>query len=161
MAPSFINNALTKIQNIPDKRGKVATALKATGLIAKGVGAFVPLAGMVGGALSVGATLLESPPPSALDVQKLEDCSSTLTDPSAIAVLQKQIEEMNLRIENPGPDVRTDSDKVKEDLMDILKEMKSETAKHESEIARIQDVVNLSFIIVVDLKYKVIIILIN
>ena len=79
-----------------------------------------------------------------------------------MAVLEKQIEEMNLRIENPGPDVRTDSDKVKEDLMDILKEIKVENdAKYESEIARIQDVVNLSFIIVVDLKYKVLIILIN
>ena len=78
-----------------------------------------------------------------------------------MAVLEKQIEEMNLRIENPGPDVRTDSDKVQEDLMSILKEMKVENAKYESEIARIQDVVNLSFIIVVDLKYKVLIILIN
>ena len=108
MAPSFIKKALTKIQNIPDKRGKVATALNATALIAKGVGAFVPLAGMVGSALSVGATMLESPP-----------------------------------------------DEVQEDLMNILKEMKVENAKYESEIAKIQDVVNLSFRIVVDLKYKV------
>ena len=155
MAPSFIKKAVKKIQNIPDKRGKVATALKATALIAKGVGTFVPLAGMVGSALSVGATMLESPPPSALDLQKLEDVSSTLTDPSVLAVLQKQIEDMNLRIENPGPDVRTDSDKVQEDLMNILKEMKVENAKYESEIARIHEVVNLSFQIVVDIKYKV------
>ena len=152
----FIQKALTKIQNIPDKRGKVATVMKGTALIAKGVSTFIPLAGMVGSALSVGATMLESPPPSELDVQKLEDFSSTMTDPSVVAVLQKQIEELNLRIKNPGPDVRTDSDKVQEDLMDILKEMKVENdAKYETEIARIQDVVNLSFLIVVDLKYKV------
>ena len=155
MAPTFIKKALTKIQNIPDKRGKEVTALKATGMIAEGVGAFGPLAGMVGSALSVGATMLESAPPSKLAVQELEDFSSKVTDPSVLAVLKKQIEEMNLRIENPGPDVRTDSDKVQEDLMEILKEAKIDNAKYESEIARIQDVVNLSFRIVLDLKYKV------
>ena len=85
----FIKKAQNKIQNIPDKRGKVAKAMKATGLIAKGVGTFIPLTGMVGSALSVGATMLESPPPSELDVQRLEDFSSTLTDPSVVTVLRK------------------------------------------------------------------------
>lgn len=112
-APSFIKKALTKVQNIPDKRGKVAIAMKATSHIATGLGKLgvCPLAGMVGCALSAGATILEYSGQSELD-------------------------------------------KVQENLMRTLKEMQVENAKYDSEIARIQDVVNLSFLIAVDLKYK-------
>ena len=77
----------------------------------------------IGSALSVGAAMIESPSPSA--------------------------------IENPGPDVRTDSVKVQEDLRDILKEVKEENAKHREEIARMQDVVYRTVFFALIMKYKV------
>ena len=121
MDQSFIEKALTKIQSIPDKRGKLVTACRGIISISKIAGP--PMSEYIGSALSLGAAIIKSPSPSA--------------------------------IEKPGPGVRTDSVKVQEDLRDILKEVKEENAKHNEEIARMQDVVYRTLFFALIMKYKV------
>ena len=112
-------------------------ACSVTGGIAKGLGNFVPGFGILGGALSLGSKLL-NPMASRNDLERA-----------------KGEHERNTSGTGSG-EVREDMEKVKAEVKVLIKEVQQFSQSVGQEIKDMKDVVNCTFDIVVDTRYKVV-----
>ena len=112
-------------------------ACSVTGGIAKGLGNFVPGFGILGGALSLGSKLL-NPKASQNDLKRA-----------------KEEHERNSSGTGSG-EVREDMEEVKAEVKVLIKEVQQFSQSVGQEIKDMKDVVNRTFDIVVDTRYKVV-----
>ena len=123
------------------------------------MGSFVPGAGILGGAMALGASLL-NPEPSIEDLQKdLQDIKEQLSDDSLsralVRALQKEKSELEERIENPVGELKTSFDEVKTEMRKIFKSIEEENLALSEDISRMKDVISQTFLLVADVKYRV------
>ena len=123
------------------------------------MGSFVPGAGILGGAMALGASLL-NPEPSMEDLQKdLQDIKEQLSDDSLsralVRALQKETRELEERIENPVGELKTSFDEVKTEMRKIFKSIEEDNLALSEDISQLKDVISQTFLLVADIKYKV------
>ena len=134
-------------------------ALAVSSTIVNGLGTFLPGVGVIGGALSFGATLL-NPEPSLKDLQKqLRDIQATLSDgalsKTIMMVLQKEQKEVEGRIENPPGEIRDDFDEVISDMKHAYKLVGQSNSALSGDMARMKDKLDQAFTVVTETRYKV------
>ena len=154
-AIKFIEDNLERLRDKP-WASKLGTVLSETGKLVAAAGNFIPGLGLVGGALSLGATLLD-PPPSRQDIDELKKSLETLAEDNSVvrATITRTIEEMEERINSQQSEVRTDLGKVQSDIMKVLENVKTLNAEMSSEMEEIKSITVQTFHLVVNLKYKV------
>ena len=138
---------------------RLGLVLSETGKLVSAAGNFVPGLGLVGGALSLGATLID-PPPSLQDIQTLKKSLETIAVDNSVvrAAITKSIEDMEERMNSQESEVRKDLGKVQSDMMKMLENVKTLNSEMSSEMEEIKGIAVQTFQLVVNLKYKVAII---
>ena len=152
---------VTKIRKHPIA-GPLGTALKVSSQIVKELGDFIPGAGIIGGALSIGAALLRPPAPSLTDLQEelrlvQEKLDAQGNGDALMRKLMKEKKEIREQIDgigNPEADaVRTRIEMV--EMKEILKRVGDSNEKMSGILNALQNEISQTFNMVTDLKYKV------
>ena len=130
-----VEAALAKVrgQTWSEPLGRACTV---TAGIASGLGTFVPGFGIVGGALSLGASLL-NPSATMNDVKRGKGENEANNSGTGSSEVKKDMEEVHAEVNELIKDIQRFSQSVDEEIKDI------------------KDVVNRTFDIVVDTRYKV------
>ena len=154
-ATKFIEDNLEKLRDKP-WASKLGLVLSETGKLVSAAGNFVPGLGLVGGALSLGATLID-PPPSLQDINQLKKSLDTIAEDNSAArtAITRSIEDMEERMNSQESEVRKDLGKVQSDMMKMLVNVKTLNAEMSSEMDQIKGIAVQTFHLVVNLKYKV------
>ena len=152
-ATSHIKDGLAKIQekSWAEPLGK---GLAVGAQIVDTMGSFVPGAGILGGAMALGASLL-NPEPSMEDLQKdLQEIKMQLDDDSLsralVRALQKEKRELEERIENPVGELKTSFDEVKTEMKMIVQSIEEENLALSEDISRMKDVISQTLLLVAD-----------
>jgi len=137
--------------------------LEVTGKIVTAIGTAVPGVGILGSALSMGATLL-NPEPTLKDLQKSmneikqELKSISETDEVLKAILEEglreEIKEMEKKIATPMSEIRSDLKMIHVEMLEVKKDIQDGNGQIAKELSKIKDTINQTFNIVVDEKYK-------
>ena len=149
---------LERLKNVKWK-GKLGTGLKVTAHVAEFL-SDVPGAGIIKAAASIGAELLD-PPVSLDDIKALqEELKDLQKDNSkkvelAKSLLSQQIEELQKKYDNPKPEVRTDFQNIKAELLEGLREIKRDNSACLSQLSDMTQLIKQVFGIVAQLNYKV------
>ena len=159
-AKTHVDETLEKIQRKPwaEPLGK---ALEVSSKIVKVVESFVPGAGVIGGALSFGATLL-NPAPSIEDLQnELKQVREALegsgfqNDVHMRALLREQ-EEIKQKISHPEAEIKGDFAEIKTNMKEIFKEVVGESDDKMAEVMlAMKDRIGRTFHLVADSRYRV------
>ena len=138
--------------------------LGVTGKIVTAVGKAVPGVGILGSALSMGATLL-NPEPTIKDLQKgmnemkQELKSITETDEDLKAILEEglreEIREMEKKIATPMSEIRSDLKMIHGEMLEVKKVVQDGNDQIAKELSQIKDKIMQTYNVVVDEKYKV------
>ena len=150
----FIEDNLEKLREKP-WASKLGLALSETGKLVSAAGNFIPGLGLVGGALSLGATLID-PPASLQDIKQLKKSLETISEDVTRATITRKIEDMEERINSQQSEVREDLGQVQSDMMKMMEKVKTLNAEISPEIAQIKGIAIQTFHLVVNLKYKVV-----
>ena len=158
-AKNYVDETLEKIQKKPwaEPLGKT---LEVTGKIVEGVGSFVPGAGVIGGALSFGATLL-NPTPSLKDlqndlkqVQEALEGSSSQSEVLMRALLREQAE-IKQKISHPEPEIKGNFEEVKSEMKENFKRVGESSDKMIGMMTALKDKISQTFHLVADSRYRV------
>ena len=129
-----------------------------SGKIVGAVDGFVPGAKYLGGALSFGATLLyPEPTPQELQEQ-LRDIKGTIEGTSnelVVQALEKLQLELEDKIANPVGEIKVEFAEVRADMKRIFSEVGESSRKMTEEMSKMRDLINQTFLIVVDTRFKV------
>ena len=167
MASSLVSKAKKAKDHVEEGLEKVRAkpwatplgkALQASGKVVGAVGGFVPGAKYLGGALSFGATLLyPEPTPQELQEQ-LREIKAALEGTSNELVLQalgKVQLELEDKIANPVGEIKVEFEEVRAEMRRIFKEVGESNNQMTEEMSRMRDLINQTFQIVVDTRFKV------
>ena len=167
MASSLVSKAKKAKDHVEEGLEKVRAkpwatplgkALQASGKVVGAVGGFVPGAKYLGGALSFGATLLyPEPTPQELQEQ-LREIKAALEGTSNELVLQalgKVQLELEDKIANPVGEIKVEFEEVRAEMGRIFKEVGESNNQMTEEMSRMRDLINQTFQIVVDTRFKV------
>ena len=138
--------------------GPLGKALHVSSEIVKELGDFIPGAGIIGGALSIGAALLR-PAPSIADLQEdlrlvQEKLDAKGNGDTLMRKLMKEKKEIQQRIANPEADaVRTELETV--EMKEILERVGDSNDKMSGVLIALQNEIGQTFNMVTDLKYRV------
>ena len=158
-----VNKSLEKVQkkSWAEPLGK---ALNVTGTIVSECGNFIPGAGIIGGALSFGSSLL-NPEPSLQDmIEQLDDLKIGLqtisTDNATVRALieesmKNEICKLEAKIVNPPLELRSDFEKIKSEMFDIMLDVQQHHDCIAREVTEIKDITSKTFNLVTDIRYKV------
>ena len=154
-----VNKSLKKVQEKPwaEPLGQV---LGVTGQIVETCGNFIPGAGLIGGALSFGASLL-NPEPTLEDLKKqMTQMENSLKDISADNkfmrdYVQNGMRKLQERIDNPPDEIRSDFEKVKLEMIEMMKGIREDNDSFADEILGMKDIISKTFDLVTDINYKV------
>jgi hypothetical protein len=157
-AMGHVSEGLEKVRAKPwaEPLGK---ALQVSGKIVGSCGNFVPGAGIIGGALSFGATLL-NPEPSLQDLQKdLKEIQTMLADGAQtnvmIKALQKEQKDIEDKINNPAGEIRADFEEVKGEMKSMFKKAGEFSDCIAGDMSKMKDKISQTFHVVADQRYKV------
>ena len=133
-------------------------ALEVSSKVVGAVEGFVPGANIIGGALAFGATLL-NPEPSMEDLQKeLRDIKATLEATNSRAItqaLEKAQLELEERIAHPVGEVKTEVGEITAEMKRVFVEIGKTHKTISDEISGVKDVINKTYMVVVDHRFKV------
>ena len=154
-----VNSSLKKVQEKPwaEPLGQV---LGVTGQIVETCGNFIPGAGLIGGALSFGASLL-NPEPTLEDLKKqMIQMENSLKDISADNqfmrnFVQNEMGKLQTRIDNPPDEIRSDFEEVKVEMLHMMKGIREDNESFADDIMEMKDIISKTFDLVTDIKYKV------
>ena len=147
---NFVQDGLEKVQAKP-WAGPLGKALDVTGNIVSTFGEVVPGLGLVGGALSFGATLL-NPDTSEEDARVFREELRKQADQNS-AVSQLILDKLH---DLEAKEVRADDmNSVHNEMMLVLKNIQQEMPKFSEGIRDIKDVVDITLDMVTDLRYRV------
>ena len=163
-------DAFKKVKNTVDKslekvRKKpwaepLGMTMNVTGKIVNACSNFIPGAGIIAGALSCGASLL-NPEPSLQELQKqLNEVTNVLKSVSmenttTRSVMEDHIKKIEDKMANPPSEIRTDFDKIQSEMLNMMENIQENNDYIAAEIAQIKDVTNRTFNLVTDIRYKV------
>ena len=146
-----VSRSLDKLKAQP-WASPLGTALSVTGGTLEVVGNFVPGVGILGGALAAGSTLLK---PSNEDLQKdIRAMHETLKNSQNESV-RKILEDNIANLEKQQSEIREDFAVIKEELGEVMSEIQTKSHNITEEISSIKDIINLTFGLVTDIRYKV------
>ena len=160
---AYCSESLDKIRS-SEWSAPVACALNVTGNIVVGLGSFVPGIGILGGALKLGANVL-NPQPKLSDLRKhekslrgdLDKLRSKSVSPFAIEHLSKDLQTVQDSIENfsnTQSELVEDFKRLKLDVSDQFKVISAEMKSLENDIKDLKDIVTATFELIVDVRYK-------
>ena len=156
-AKDHVEEGLEKVRAKPWAT-PLGKALQVSGKIVGAVDGFVPGAKYLGGALSFGATLLyPEPTPQELQEQ-LRDIKATIEGSSnefMIQALEKAQLELEEKIANPVGEIKVEFAEVRADMKRIFNEVSESSRKMTEEMSKMKDLINKTFHIVVDCRFKV------
>ena len=144
--------SLERLQKI-DWKGKLGTELSVTARIAEFL-SDVPGAGIIKAAASHGAELLD-PPVSLDEIKALQEVLRGQRDELAKSLLSQQIEDMQKKYDNPKPEVRTDFQNIKGEMMEGWRKIKRDNIASLSHLSDKTQQIKQVFGIVSQLNYKV------
>ena len=150
-------------ENLENIRSKtwaepVGKVLTESGKVMKACGNFVPGASIIGGALAFGGSVLNPEVSSQDMMKKLNEIQETINSCNFDVVkeaLRKEECALKEKITNPPPEVRSDFDQVQKDMKKFLAIVQEENANFATEMNEIKDVVNKTYGLVIDLRYKI------
>jgi len=155
-AKDHVEEGLEKVRAKPWAT-PLGKALQVSGKIVGAVDGFVPGAKYLGGALSFGATLLyPEPTPQELQEQ-LRDIKATIEGTSnefVIQALEKAQLELEEKIANPVGEIKVEFAEVRADMKRIFSEVGESSRKMTEEMSKMRDLINQTFHIVVDTRFK-------
>ena len=158
-AKTHVDVTLEKIQKKPwaEPLGK---ALEVSSKIVKGAESFVPGAGVIGGALSFGATLL-NPTPSLKDLQnelqQVQDAlqkSGSQNEVMMRALLREQAD-IKQRILHPEAEIKSNFKEIKGEMKEVLKMVYETSVKMAGTVGPMKDRISQTFHLVADSRYRV------
>ena len=158
-----VDDSLTKLRS--KKWSKpLGKTLNITGQICDQIGKVVPGVGIIGGALSLGSTLL-NPEPSLGDLQKslneIKNELKSISEPDAElrAILEEgvleEIRELERKIALPMSEIRSDLTLIHGEMSEVKKVLQEASNMIAEELSEIKDLIKQTFAIVTDVKYKV------
>ena len=153
-----VSETLESIQQRP-WAAPLGKTLQFSAKIVKELGDFVPGAGIIGGALCFGATLL-NPGPSREDLQtQLKVTQANLdqkgNSDAVMRMLIQQKKDIKYKMDNPVSEIKTDIDTVRNDMKDMFKKVGDSCDKFKGDISVIKDRIGQTFLLVADARYKV------
>ena len=160
MASSLLSSGREGLEKVRAKpwASPLGKALEVSSKVVGAVEGFVPGANIIGGALAFGATLL-NPEPSMADLQKdLGDIKALLKGTNSRAAqqgLEKVQLELEEKIAHPIGEVKVAFQDLRGDLKGILVEIRESYKKNSNLISGIRDVINKTYLVVVDTRFKV------
>ena len=158
-AKTHVDDTLEKIRKKPwaEPLGKT---LEVSSKIVEGVGSFVPGAGVIGGALSFGATLL-NPAPSLKDLQRdLEQVQVALEGSSSqsevlMRALLREQAEIKQKILHPEAEIKNDFEEIKSEMKVIFRKIGESSGKMTGTMTILKDQISQTFHLVADSRYRV------
>ena len=152
-----VDEGLAKVRAKPwaEPLGK---ALVTTSSIVDALGNFVPGLGVIGGALSFGATVLNPvPSPQELmkEMQEIKQIMEGTQGRTAKMALQKTHDNIEGRIKNPEGEIRGDLEEVKDDLKRVFAMVAESTGEMSTFMAKMEDKISKTYSLVVDHRYRV------
>ena len=156
-AKNHVDESLEKVRAKP-WASPLGKALEVSSKVVGAVEGFVPGANIIGGALAFGATIL-NPEPSMEDLQKeLRDIKGILKGTNSRAA-QQALEKVQLELEekitHPIGEVKIQFQDLRGDMKGILVEIRESNKNNSDLISGIRDVINKTFLVVVDTRFKV------
>ena len=148
---------LEKLEKV-NWKGKLGTGLKVTANVA-GFLSDVPGAGIIKTAASLGAKLLD-PPVTLEDIKALqEELRELQIDNSrkvdrAKSFLSQEIRELQKKYDNPGPEVRTDFQNLKDEMWEEMKAIQKDNTACLSQLSDMTQLIKQVFGMVTQLNYK-------
>ena len=122
----------------------------------------VPGTALLGGALGLGASLLnpDTEPATISDLQEdlaeIKQLLKESTQPKTIAkALQMQQKELQRLIDNPVGELQNNFEEIKLEMKNILKNIKEQNSGISDEISTMKDMVSQTYLLVADIKYQV------
>ena len=156
-AKNFVEESLEKVRS-KSWAEPLGKALQVSGKIVGAVEGFVPGANIIGGALSFGATLL-NPEPSIEDLQKeLRDIKEEIRrsgSQAAVRALEREQHDLEYKIAHPPDEIKKEFDEVKIAMKKMVKEVEHTNDGMTEQMTRMKDLICRTFEIVVDIRYKV------
>ena len=138
------NNDNTQLQK------RLGTALHATGGIVGFVGGMLPGSGLLSAGLQMGGTILKKRAEKT-EAKKLDDTIASLSEDQTD--LKERL--LELRKEFKEKEMKTDWEAIQQDLMLIIEEVKLSHSKTTSELSTLTSLVEKTFDLVVELRFKV------
>ena len=124
------------------------------------VGDFIPGAGLIGGALSLGSSLL-NPEPTLEDLKKqMTELQNGLkgiaADNQAMRnLIENEMQNLQGRINNPPNEVRSDFEEVKSEILEMMRGIREDNDTFADEIIGMKNLISKAFDLVTDINYKV------
>ena len=152
-----VDEGLEKVRAKPwaEPLGK---ALVTTSSIVDALGNFVPGLGVIGGALSFGATVLNPvPTPQELmkEIQEIKKMMEGTQGSTAKMALQKTHDDIEGRIRNPAGEMKDDLEEVKNDLKRVFAMVQESSTEMTGFMAKMEDKVSKTYGLVSDHRYRV------
>ena len=151
---SYVKEAVSKIRS-KTWAEPVGKAMMATSSILECFN-WVPGIGIVGGALKMGSSLL-NPALSLEDLSKqVKEIETHMNGSTGYVkdLLKKQIQEIEVQMENPQPELLDDFDIVRDEIQSSAITMSKDMTKIESDLSDVKNIVRQTYNIVVDSRYK-------
>jgi len=138
--------------------------LKVTGKVVSECGNFIPGAGIIGGALSFGSSLL-NPEPSLEDLKKqLDDLKvgiQTISIDNATVrkfmekSMRNEISTLEAKISNPPLELRSDFEEIKSEMVHMMLNVQENHDCITKEVTEIKAITSKTLNLVTDIRYKV------
>ena len=153
-----VREGLDKIREKPwaEPLGKaLATGAK----IVTRMDGLVPGIALLGGAMAMGASLL-NPEPSVTDLHKeLKEINQLLQDKSLLKATKRaymtQQKKLQTLIENPIGEVQSNFNEIKNEMKNILKYIEEQNMALSDEITTMKDMIGQTYLMIADVKYQV------
>ena len=153
-----VQEGLDKIREKPwaEPLGKaLATGAK----IVTRMDGLVPGIALLGGAMAMGASLL-NPEPSVTDLHKeLKEINQLLQDKSLLKATKRaymtQQKKLQTLIENPIGEVQSNFNEIKNEMKNILKYIEEQNMALSDEITTMKDMIGQTYLMIADVKYQV------
>ena len=132
---------------------RLGTALDVTGGIVGVVGGMLPGSGLVSAGLQMGGTILKkrAEKAEAKIAKKLDDTIASLSEDQTF--LRDELLELRKNVKER--EMKTDWEAIQQDLMGIIEEVKISHSKTTSELSTLTSLVEKTFDLVVELRFKV------
>ena len=135
----------------------VGVALGATASICNGMGnSGIPVVGIVGGGLKMGASLL-NPNASLADIKRVEKAIKENMDEEFEHLkdgIDTNFRKLNEKIENFQPEIRQDLDEIKKEVRESVMHIALEMDNIKKELSDIKSIVNHTYRLVRDVRYR-------
>ena len=152
---SFVKDGIDKVRQ-KQWAEPLGVAMGVTASICNGLGSFVPGLGMVGGAIQMGGKIL-NPAPSLADIKRSEkEILESLEGQTGIIkeTLEKRLETIREEMKRPQSENVEDFQIVKKEVQSCVSAMTSDMRRLENELVDIKDIINHTFQLVRDMRYR-------